>query len=385
MKIKDKVEYHIIPEILVFHRFRKKSLSNDTSYKQKIMYSIQEPYYTDLQLHFGISDRREQTLYRGWREYFYGDKRKARTYWRKLGPALFRQPRAMLAWLVTFLPENIFVRFKEFRLKFRLWYLVNYCTKNKCSIKKTVHIIDTIDKPMKVLLIADDMFPGGVSRHITDLSNELHRKGINVVVAATAGHYRSKLNNEIQFVQLFLTKEKSSKKNIVGLVSSYFQLRKIVRLHQFDIIHSHKRYSSYFVEKFLKKGKFIHITSYHSLFDTKIAFSTFGDYTICCSDAVRQHLIKNNGCSKERSKTIYNGIDPFRVHDENQKKNTYRLLGIPEYKKVISSVGQFSPSKDRASLILSIDKLRKQYDVSQLAIVLQGYGQPGGKSKKSCK
>lgn len=227
---------------------------------------------------------------------------------------------------------------------------------------------------MKVLLIADDMFPGGVSRHITDLSNELHRKGINIVVAATAGHYRSKLNNEIQFVQLFLTKEKSSKKNIVGLVSSYFQLRKIVHLHQFDIIHSHKRYSSYFVDKFLKKGKIIHITSYHSIFDTKIAFSTFGDYTICCSDAVRQHLIKNNGCSKERSKTIYNGIDPFRVHDENQKKNTYRLLGIPAYKKVISSVGQFSPSKDRASLILSIDKLRKQYDVSQLAVVLQGYG-----------
>jgi hypothetical protein len=136
LKIKDKVEFHIIPEILVFQRFRKKSLSNDTAYKQRIMYSIQEPYYADLQLHFGISDIKEQNLYRGWREYFYGDKRKARIYWEKLGAVLFRQPRAMLAWFVTFLPENIFIRFKEFRLKFRLWYLMNYCTKTNVQLRK---------------------------------------------------------------------------------------------------------------------------------------------------------------------------------------------------------------------------------------------------------
>jgi Glycosyltransferase len=227
---------------------------------------------------------------------------------------------------------------------------------------------------MKVLLITDDMLPGGVSRHITDLSNELQLKGIDVTVAATTGQYRSRLNNGIHFVPLFLTKDKSSKKNIMGLFSSYIRLRELFRINQFDIIHSHKRYSSYFVEKFLKKRGIIHITSYHSIFDNKIAFSTFGDYTLCCSDAVRQQLIKNNGCRKERSKTIYNGIDPLLIHDENQKKNTYRLLSIPVHKKVISSVGQFIPSKDRETLILSIHKLRKQYDVSQLAVVLQGYG-----------
>ena len=227
---------------------------------------------------------------------------------------------------------------------------------------------------MKVLLITDDLLPGGVSRHITDLSNELHLKGIDVTVAATKGQYRSRLNDEIHFVPLFLTKGKSSKKNITGLFSSYIRLRELFRINQFDIIHSHKRYSSYFVEKFLNKGRTIHITSYHSIFNNKIAFSTFGDYTICCSDAVRQQLINNYSCSEEMSKTIYNGIDPLLIQNENQKKNTYRLLSIPVHKKVISSVGQFIPSKDRETLILSINELRKQYDVSQLAVVLQGYG-----------
>ena len=136
LKIKDKVKFHIIPEILVFQRYRKNSLSNNLVYKQKMMYSIQEAYYVNLQHNFGISDKREDNLYRGWREYFYGDKRKARKHWRKLGYLTFRQPRVVLAWFVTFLPENIFIRFKEFRLKFRLWYLIHYYSRMNIQLRK---------------------------------------------------------------------------------------------------------------------------------------------------------------------------------------------------------------------------------------------------------
>ena len=136
LKIKDKVEFHIIPEVLVFQRYRKNSLSNNLVYKQKIMYSIQEPYYADLQYHFGISDKREDNLYRGWREYFYGDKGKARKYWGKLGLTLLRQPRVTLAWVVTFLPEKYFLCFKESRLKFRLWYLVHYFSRTHVRLRK---------------------------------------------------------------------------------------------------------------------------------------------------------------------------------------------------------------------------------------------------------
>jgi glycosyltransferase involved in cell wall biosynthesis len=136
LAIKDNVEFHIIPEVLVFQRFRKESLSNNVTYKQQVMYSIQEPYYVDLYSHFGISDKREEDLYRGWREYFYGDKSKARTYWRKLGLTLVRQPRVMVAWFVTLLPENMFLCFKEYRLKFRLLYFVRYLLKINIRLRK---------------------------------------------------------------------------------------------------------------------------------------------------------------------------------------------------------------------------------------------------------
>lgn len=134
--IKEKVEFHIIPEVLVFQRFRKESLSNNITYKQRIIYSIQEPYYDDLRRYFGISDKCEEVLYRGWREYFFGDKGKARKYWRKLGFTIFSQPRVIIAWIVSYLPEIIFINFKEYRFKFRLLYFIHYYSITNVRLRK---------------------------------------------------------------------------------------------------------------------------------------------------------------------------------------------------------------------------------------------------------
>jgi glycosyltransferase involved in cell wall biosynthesis len=126
LKIKMKTRFVILPEILVYQRYRRDSLTNNVAYKQQIMYSIQQPYYGDLNLAFGISNRAEQLLYRGWREYFYGEKSMARVYWSQLGGAIFYQPRVLLAMIMTFLPEHLFIDFKETRVRYRAGYLLQY-------------------------------------------------------------------------------------------------------------------------------------------------------------------------------------------------------------------------------------------------------------------
>ena len=126
LKIKDRVEFKNIPEVLTFQRFRSDSLSNNITYKQKVLYSIQEPYYADLRGNFGIEDPLEQLIYRGWREYFFGKKEEARKIWRKLGLIVILKPRVMLAFIITYLPMHLFIRFKEARVKYRLQYLVEY-------------------------------------------------------------------------------------------------------------------------------------------------------------------------------------------------------------------------------------------------------------------
>jgi glycosyltransferase involved in cell wall biosynthesis len=136
LAIKDKVEFAIIPEVLVYQRYRKESLSNNLEYKQKIMYAIQEPYYKDLKNTFNITDTSEENIYRGWREYFYGNKSLARKYWYQLGSLIYSQPRIIIAWIMTYLPEQYFILIKEYRLRYRLSYYTRYFSKGMKAMRQ---------------------------------------------------------------------------------------------------------------------------------------------------------------------------------------------------------------------------------------------------------
>jgi glycosyltransferase involved in cell wall biosynthesis len=136
LKIKDNVNFHILREILILMRYRRDSLSNNLGYKQRIMYSIQQPYYDDLQFHFNITDHIEESAYRGWREYFYGSKMKAREYWAEMGSMIIHHPRIIIAWFVTFLPEHYVVLFKEARMRYRLQYYLHYYGTESRSLRK---------------------------------------------------------------------------------------------------------------------------------------------------------------------------------------------------------------------------------------------------------
>lgn len=137
LKNKDRVEFAIIPEVLIFQRYRKHSLSNDIQHQHKIMYEIQRPYYDDLRRFFNIETEEEEFVYRGWREYFYGDKRDARKFWNNLALAIVKYPKIILAWCITLLPEQHFIRFKEHRIRYRIHYMLRYFSAPMRLLRRT--------------------------------------------------------------------------------------------------------------------------------------------------------------------------------------------------------------------------------------------------------
>lgn len=137
LRLVDKVKFTNIPEVFYLQRYRKDSLSRDNIIqKYKIHYNIQEDYYKDLGYFFGIKEK-EEMVYRGWREYFYGNKNKARFYW-KSSKNCFEDYRLFIAYIISFLPDFLFVPFKEFRTRFRLEYCFKYFNKEYTSLRKTV-------------------------------------------------------------------------------------------------------------------------------------------------------------------------------------------------------------------------------------------------------
>ncbi|MDD8017705.1 MAG: glycosyltransferase family 4 protein [Bacteroidota bacterium] len=231
---------------------------------------------------------------------------------------------------------------------------------------------------MKVLLVTDDLLPGGISRHVVDLANGLHQKGIAITVAATDGKFRTFLNQRIQFIPLYLLKEDSFSKKFFGVIPSFFALTKLIRDTHFDIIHSHKRFS-HFLLSMMQKGNTKHITSYHNVFKGKHLLSVFGECTICCSDAVKSMVLSQYNGIASNVVTVYNGIDPLAIHNEEQKRETFARLSLNPDARVIASVGQFIPAKDHETIIRSIKILYAHQQLENVMFVLLGFGQLKGR------
>ncbi len=113
LKGKNQLQFYNIQKILLLQRFRRNSLSRkNINEKYKLHYLIQEPYYFPEEIRkFGVCDKNEEIIFRGWREYFYGEKCMARTYWKSLNIEIFKDYRIIIAYLLTFLTHTNFGSF----------------------------------------------------------------------------------------------------------------------------------------------------------------------------------------------------------------------------------------------------------------------------------
>lgn len=228
--------------------------------------------------------------------------------------------------------------------------------------------------PSNVLLLTDEMLPGGVSRHVIDLANGLKNNGINVIVAATDGPFRYRLDENIPFVELHLLKKNSYAKNIIGYLSAYLKLRSIIRHKNIELVHTHKRYSDLLGRVLAREFGMPHLCSCHNTFENLKLFSVFGDHTITCSNAVQNILIKKYHMDPKKVKTTYYGIKPFSKITDIKKIEVYDQLGVSHDKIIIASVGQLIKAKDRETLLQAIYLLSKDVDLDKYVFVILGDG-----------
>ena len=138
LRIKNKISFYNLQEVLLLVRHTKNSLSRgDIVEKNKLVYKIQAPYFDKkMQTNFNLNSDMEENKYRGWREFFYGDEKKARDYWNKTAANILTEPRIILAKIVLLFPQKFILWFKENRIRFRLEYLFSYYSQANRNIRK---------------------------------------------------------------------------------------------------------------------------------------------------------------------------------------------------------------------------------------------------------
>lgn len=138
LRLRHKANFYNIPEPLILVRLREDSLlRKDLLEKRGTMIHLQNKFLNS-QKDFSNADQHliNKEKLKGWREWFYGDKKKARNLWLKNFPLIFKNYRIFFAFLITFLPPNLFELFKRINLKNRLIYLFQTDRKTKKMLNK---------------------------------------------------------------------------------------------------------------------------------------------------------------------------------------------------------------------------------------------------------
>jgi glycosyltransferase involved in cell wall biosynthesis len=137
LRIRNDVVLYNIPEPLILTRLNSKSLTRvNVDNTNRSVYKIQERYYQELDKNFPFLGK-SGCYIRGWREFFYGDRNKARYFWNHIILKRFYNLRLVTAYFLTFAPDNFVKRFKGRNLRAIFEYYF-YC---RSEVRKIISSI----------------------------------------------------------------------------------------------------------------------------------------------------------------------------------------------------------------------------------------------------
>lgn len=130
LRMKDRISFYNYPEVLMFLRNRKNSLSRNSYISNSQLMKNSQDKYFDLKNDFGIEDPLSAKIIFGWREWFYGNQVKSREIWKEAGISRLSVSELM-AYLLSFLPQSLLIRIKQANFRLRLNYLFKETIKDK--------------------------------------------------------------------------------------------------------------------------------------------------------------------------------------------------------------------------------------------------------------
>ena len=202
-----------------------------------------------------------------------------------------------------------------------------------------------------ILHISRTMDIGGAEKIVYQLATDLKEEFDNVHVASTGGLWEEELNkNGIKHHKILDVESKSPK----TLATNFNTLRKIIKEHKIDIIHTHHRMAAFYARLLMYIfPKVKHIYTAHNIFDNKIKmykYSLKGAKVIAVGEGVSRHLKKDLSVD---SSIIYNAI-----HESNDESTVKEIKERTEIK--IGFIGRLSEQKGLSYLIDAIKLIEKE-------------------------
>jgi glycosyltransferase involved in cell wall biosynthesis len=248
--------------------------------------------------------------------------------------------------------------------------------------------------PLRILHIVLGSEPGGLSRYVIDLTCAMRERGHEITVGGDRGAAHAMFERaKVSWIDIPL------KGGIVSFLKSATILKRHLRDHPVDVIHTHYRRATLLGRRIQRPRPrprhagpersegpdlprattrtpllyTLHL-SHINITGPRRWLSDFGDHTHAASEDARQWLIREARVPSERITLIPHGIDPQRFpHADSQtKRNAKVALGLDPHALVASYVGRFEHPKNEAWLLDLACATRGQ--MPNLHVVLVGGG-----------
>lgn len=221
-----------------------------------------------------------------------------------------------------------------------------------------------ITRKTGVLQVLPALMCGGVEREVIDTGNSISKNNFRSFVASSGGRL---VNQLYQHGSRHFTLPLHSKNPFI-MISNIFKLKKIIEIHDIDIIHAQSRapaWSAYFAAK-LTRAEFI--TTIHGAHGTKGLFKkcynsviTKGKKIIAVSNFIAEYAKNNYKFDHQDIEVIHCGTDLNRFDyskvEEKRVIELARSLRIPTDKPIIMLPGRVSRNKGHLLLLEAIKDL----------------------------
>jgi glycosyltransferase involved in cell wall biosynthesis len=240
---------------------------------------------------------------------------------------------------------------------------------------------------MIVLHLIESLGIGGAERRLLNDLKYLDRKKIVSIVCSVYG------NNDLaaEVKNLGIPLYCLNLQGVYDFARAILDLRKIIRRHRVDILHTQLFTADLFgriVKKFFNVSRLVSTIQssvyepnepYLYSFKRRIIDSISGrisnDAFIAVSHFVKNSVAKRLQFPEDKIRVIYNSVDfdKFDGVDIDRIKGLKKELGISDNSKVLIVIGRLDPPKGHHFLLSALPKIKEKFPSIKLLIVGDGF------------
>jgi glycosyltransferase involved in cell wall biosynthesis len=220
------------------------------------------------------------------------------------------------------------------------------------------------NRKLGILQVLPALMSGGVEREVLDTAEGIVKQDYRSFVASNGGRLVSQLYQAgSRHFDLPL-----NSKNPLVMISNIFKLRRLIRLHNIDIVHAQSRgpaWSAYFAAKLTKCHFMTTIHGAHSISGSlKRKYNSVmvkGEKILAVSNFIADYAKDNYDFDHNKLEIVHCGvnIDKFNFNNIEEKRiiDLARNLRIPMDKPIIMLPGRLSRNKGHLFLLEAVKAL----------------------------